>query len=139
IESAWRGLDDSWYGAVASASAELLDVLAWCRNANVATVFWAKEDPLHMHSFLRVAHECDFVFTTDIDCIGRYKKILGHDHVSLLPFANQPRAHNPVETHERNPGIVFAGSYYRRFPERTKALESIFHAVRNEFDFDIYD
>lgn len=139
VESAWRGKDDTWYGAVAAASKELLGILAHCREAGIASVYWAKEDPIHMHSFMRVAQECDFVFTTDIDCIGRYKKILGHDRVSLLPFANQPRAHHPLETYERTEGLVFAGSYYRRFPERNKALNSIFRAVREHFPFDIYD
>src|SRR5690606_15378762 len=69
VESAWRGKDDTWYGAVAAASKELLGILAHCRDAGIASVYWAKEDPIHMHSFMRVAQESDFVFTTDIDCI----------------------------------------------------------------------
>ncbi len=139
VESAWRGLNDSWYGAVAQLSDTLRDVIEWCRSRDIPTVFWAKEDPIHMYSFIRTAREFDFVFTTDIDCIANYKKILGHERVDLLPFANQPRVHNPIETHERINGLVFAGSYYRRFPERTRDFESIFRAVRQKYPFDIYD
>lgn len=139
VESAWRGREDSWYGAVARLSETLQAVLGWCRENGVPTVFWAKEDPIHMHQFIHTAGQFDFVFTTDLDCVPRYKKILGHDRVNLLPFATQPAAHNPIETHDRIEGIVFAGSYYRKFPERTRDLEAIFRSVSREMPFDIYD
>ncbi|MCE5986558.1 methyltransferase domain-containing protein [Pseudomonas sp. LM20] len=122
IESAWRGKDDLWGSKVGHNGQELQDILAWCRQHKVPTVFWNKEDPVHFETFLTTAKQFDHVFTTDIDCIHRYKGALGHDRVYLLPFACQPALHNPVELYERKDAFCFAGAYYVRYPERTRDL-----------------
>ncbi|MPS77568.1 MAG: glycosyltransferase [Achromobacter sp.] len=124
IESAWRGKDELWVRKIGSLSQELRAVLQWCKERGVPTVFWNKEDPVHFESFLTTAREFDFVFTTDIDCIARYKAALGHEQVYLLPFACQPKLHNPIEQYERKDGFCFAGAYYVRYPERTRDLEN---------------
>ncbi|MEE1904417.1 glycosyltransferase [Pseudomonas inefficax] len=122
IESAWRGKDELWGSKVGHNSQELQDILAWCRQNKVPTVFWNKEDPVHFETFLTTAKQFDHVFTTDIDCIHRYKGALGHDRVYLLPFACQPALHNPIELYERKDAFCFAGAYYARYPERTRDL-----------------
>ena len=122
IESAWRGKDDLWGSKVGHNAQELQDILAWCRQSKVPTVFWNKEDPIHFETFLTTAKQYDHVFTTDIDCIHRYKGALGHDRVYLLPFACQPALHNPIELYERKDAFCFAGAYYTRYPERTRDL-----------------
>ncbi|MNO52386.1 Chromosome partition protein Smc [compost metagenome] len=122
IESAWRGKDELWGSKVGHNSKELQDILAWCRQNKVPTVFWNKEDPVHFETFLTTAKQFDHVFTTDIDCIHRYKGALGHDRVYLLPFACQPALHNPIELYERKDAFCFAGAYYARYPERTRDL-----------------
>lgn len=122
IESAWRGKDELWGSKVGHNSQELQDILAWCRQNKVPTVFWNKEDPVHFETFLTTAKHFDHVFTTDIDCIHRYKGALGHDRVYLLPFACQPALHNPIELYERKDAFCFAGAYYARYPERTRDL-----------------
>lgn len=122
IESAWRGKDELWGSKVGHNSQELQDILAWCHQHNVPTVFWNKEDPVHFETFLTTAKQFDHVFTTDIDCIHRYKGALGHDRVYLLPFACQPALHNPIELYERKDAFCFAGAYYARYPERTRDL-----------------
>ncbi|MCI1037332.1 methyltransferase domain-containing protein [Pseudomonas putida] len=122
IESAWRGKDDLWGSKVGHNGQELQDILAWCRQNKVPTVFWNKEDPVHFETFLTTAKQFDHVFTTDIDCIHRYKGALGHDRVYLLPFACQPALHNPIELYERKDAFCFAGAYYARYPERTRDL-----------------
>ncbi|MNM30944.1 Glycosyl transferases group 1 [compost metagenome] len=122
IESAWRGKDDLWGSKVGHNSQELQDILNWCRQNKVPTVFWNKEDPVHFETFLTTAKQFDHVFTTDIDCIHRYKGALGHDRVYLLPFACQPALHNPIELYERKDAFCFAGAYYARYPERTRDL-----------------
>ncbi|MFP3454528.1 DUF3880 domain-containing protein, partial [Bacillus sp. SIMBA_154] len=78
-------------------SQEVLGIVLWCRDHKIPTIFWNKEDPVHFETFLTTAKLFDFVFTTDIDCIHRYKAALGHDRVYLLPFAAQPLVNNPVE------------------------------------------
>ena len=124
IESAWRGKNEQWNRKISTLSQELRTVLAWCRRRQVPTVFWNKEDPVHFETFLTTAHQFDFVFTTDIDCIARYKAALGHERVYLLPFACQPKTHNPIELYPRKDAFCFAGAYYVRYPDRTRDLEN---------------
>lgn len=124
IESAWRGKDDLWNRKIGTLSQELRAILLWCKQRHVPTVFWNKEDPVHFETFLTTAQQFDFVFTTDIDCIARYKAALGHERVYLLPFACQPKTHNPIELYPRKDAFCFAGAYYVRYPERTRDLET---------------
>ena len=85
-------------------------------------VFWSKEDPVHFGVFLKVAQAADFVFTTDADCVGLYKTCVGHDRVYYLPFAAQPKIHNPLEEYERQNKFCFAGSFYVRYQERSNVF-----------------
>ena len=139
VESAWNGNEGMWKGLIASASEPLTDMLSWCRNAGVPTVFWNKEDPVHFELFLPVARLCDFVFTTDIDCIPIYKKILAHDRVHLLPFAAQPQIHNPIEYFYRKAAFNFAGSYYHRRPQRQSEFATLVEAASKFLPVEIYD
>lgn len=139
IESAWKGVDDLWNKKVSGASQELLDVIAWCRSQGIPTLFWNKEDPVHFSTFLPVAKAVDYVFTTDIDCIPKYKGVVGHPRVYLLPFAAQPAKHNPIELYDRKDAFNFAGSYYLRYPERQADFDVLIEAVRKFRPVEIYD
>lgn len=139
IESAWRGKDELWGNKVGHTSQELQGIVAWCRTNNVPTVFWNKEDPVHFETFLNTAKLFDFVFTTDIDCIHRYKAALGHERVYLLPFACQPRVNNPIETYDRKDAFCFAGAYYVKYPERTRDLGNFVENLPEFRPLEIYD
>ena len=139
VESAWRGKDGLWGSKVGHTSRELQGIVRWCREHGVPTVFWNKEDPVHFETFLTTAKLFDFVFTTDIDCIHRYKAALGHDRVFLLPFACQPAIHNPIETFERKDAVSFAGAYYVRYPERTRDLETFIAELPSFKPVEIFD
>jgi spore maturation protein CgeB/glycosyltransferase involved in cell wall biosynthesis len=139
IESAWKGIDDEWALKVSNPSPELMGLIAWAREHDVPTVFWNKEDPVHFGGFLHVARAVDYVFTTDIDCIARYKREVGHDRVFLLPFAAQPSAHNPVERFPREDGFCFAGSYYLKYPERQRDFRSLLDVVKEIKPVEIFD
>ncbi|MFK0312798.1 glycosyltransferase [Pseudomonas sp. NPDC090233] len=139
IESAWRGKDDLWGSKVGHNSQELQDIIAWCREHQVPTVFWNKEDPVHFETFLTTAKQFDHVFTTDIDCIHRYKGALGHERVYLLPFACQPALHNPIELYERKDAFCFAGAYYARYPERTRDLGNFVRELAQFRPLEIFD
>ncbi|KGG92185.1 hypothetical protein P245_12325 [Comamonas thiooxydans] len=139
IESAWRGKDELWGSKVGHTSQELQGIVAWCRTKNVPTVFWNKEDPVHFETFLTTAKLFDHVFTTDIDCIHRYKAALGHEQVYLLPFACQPANNNPIETYERKDAFCFAGAYYVKYPERTRDLGNFVEALPAFRPLEIYD
>ncbi len=139
IESAWRGKDDLWGSKIGHNAQELQSILAWCAERNVPSVFWNKEDPVHFETFLTTAKQFDFVFTTDIDCIHRYKGALGHERVYLLPFACQPAVHNPIELYERKDAFCFAGAYYARYPERTRDLGNFVQALPKFRPLEIFD
>lgn len=140
VESAWRGHRESWWNTVHRLGPELQGILHWCRERGVPTAFWNKEDPVHFNTFLTTAGQFDAVFTTDLDCIPRYKSELGHENVHFLPFAAQPVDANPAEVFERVDGCAFAGAYYARYPERRADLQELSaELAAHGRRFDIYD
>jgi glycosyltransferase involved in cell wall biosynthesis/spore maturation protein CgeB len=139
IESAWRGKDGLWGNKIGHRSSELEGIINCCHQLKVPTAFWNKEDPVHFETFLSTAKLFDHVFTTDIDCIHRYKAALGHERVYLLPFACQPAVHNPVEIYERKDAFSFAGAYYVRYPDRTRDLGNFVTTLPDFRPVEIYD
>ncbi|MFP3580800.1 FkbM family methyltransferase [Arthrobacter sp. SIMBA_036] len=139
LESAWRGKDNEWGNKVAQTANEVREIIAWAQLFGVPVVLWNKEDPVHYSTFLNTAKLVDHVFTTDIDCIQRYKGDLGHDRVHFLPFACQPALHNPLEIFDREPAFCFAGAYYRRYPDRTRDLESFMEHIPDFAPLEIFD
>ena len=129
VESAWWGNNGGWRNRIAgyegSEDNPLRELLAYCRSNGIPTIFWNKEDPPHFDNFIGAAKEFDYVFTSDADCVPRYREILGHDRIFVLPFAAASRIHNP----SREKGwpsypVCFAGSWVsRRYPERAEALQ----------------
>lgn len=142
VESAWRGTDDAWRFRISRsgpAHPDLVELVEWCRARGVPTVFWNKEDPANFDRFGESAALFDHVFTTDGDCIPRYRQLLGHDRVHVLPFAAQPRIHNPVraEGGRRRP-VAFAGSYFaEKYPERRAQMDAVLGPAR-EFGLEIF-
>ncbi|MDU5141608.1 MAG: glycosyltransferase [Paenibacillus dendritiformis] len=139
FESAWKGIDGLWNSKINFLSDELLGIFDYCRGNNIPIIFWNKEDPVHFNTFMAAAKYADIVFTTDIDCIARYKKVLKHDRVFLMPFAAQPKHHNPVEWLKREDKICFAGAYYKRYTERNKDLDVFLETLSNIREIDIFD
>ena len=131
VESAWRGNDGRWQNRIVDYDADednpLRELLAYCRSNGIPTIFWNKEDPPHFNDFLSAAKEFDFVFTSDADCVPRYREALGHDRIYVLPFAAQPRVHNPSRERAwpKYP-LCFAGSWVpQRYPERSERLRHL--------------
>jgi len=144
VESAWKGNSGSWEYRIASYAypgrEELERLVAWCRQRKIPTVFWNKEDPVHFDRFIETAKLFDVVFTTDANCIPAYRKAVGHDCMYPLPFAAQPRLHNPtcVPGYREGP-VCFAGSYYRnRHPKRREEMDWLLEAAM-PFGLRIYD
>jgi spore maturation protein CgeB len=135
VESAWHGNDDAWQYALTGPSApraDLVDLVAWCREAGVPTVFWNKEDPSHYADFLETARLFDHVWTTDSDRLEDYRRDLGHHRVGVLPFAAQPAIHNPVRPASGHQArdIAFAGMYFaHRHPERREQMDLLLGAA----------
>lgn len=139
IESAWQGLDQLWRLKISTNGPEINACIQWCKERGIPTLFWNKEDPVHFSTFVPLAKQVDFVFTTDIDCIPKYKSYVGHERVFLLPFAAQPKVHNPVEIYERKDAFNFAGSYYLRYPERQRDFAALIDTVNTFRPVEIYD
>lgn len=139
IESAWQGKDGLWKLKVSQRGDELVDLIKYCRDKNIKTMFWNKEDPVHFGTFIEVAKMVDVVFTTDIDCIQKYKNEVKHDDVYLMPFAAQPKTHNPIEKYERKNKFNFAGSYYLKYPVRQRDFSVLTQVAVETKGLDIYD
>ena len=131
VESAFSGNDREWRHLIAGydghADSPLRELVEYCRSTGISTVFWNKEDPAHFDDFIGAAREFDIVFTSDADCVPVYLETLGHDRVYVLPFAAQPRLHNPSrEEGWTSHPVCFAGSWIEyRFPEREEALSDL--------------
>lgn len=135
VESAWHGNGDAWQYALTGPSApraDLVELVTWCREHGVPTVFWNKEDPSHYADFLDTARLFDHVRTTDSDRLPDYRRDLGHDRVDVMPFAAQPAVHNPVRpvTGHQSRDIAFAGMYFaHRHPERREQMDLLLGAA----------
>jgi len=149
VESTWQGNNGSWQYMVASYThpdyiglPNLRALIAWCRERDIPTVFWNKEDPVHFERFKEAAALFDYIFTSDANCIDRYAALEreGSGPISSLQFAAQPRIHNPIGAPaERNPSPVFAGAYYRdRHIDRQQSLQMLLDAAM-PFGLEIYD
>ena len=138
IESVWRGKDNLWRFKLHDNTEALKNLTDYCRSKKIPVVFWSKEDPVHFGVFIRAASFADFVFTTDADCIELYKAHLGHERVYFLPFAAQPRLHNPIEEYERKDKFCFAGSFYVKYQERSQTFMDL-ASFFMEYGLDIYD
>ena len=129
VESAWAGNEGAWRYKINVShqitDGPLFDLVQWCRQRGIPTVFWNKEDPPNFEHFINAAALFNHVFTTDENCIPAYRERLGHDRVYVLPFAAQGVIHNPINTQRDIVGdVCFAGSYYaKRHLERQQDME----------------
>ncbi len=142
VESAWNGNRGAWRLAMSTErgpSQALRDLVAWCQANLIPTVFWNKEDPPNYDRFVATAALFDHVFTVDADRIQDYRRDLGHDRIGLLPFAAQPRIHNPVlRSKGRQYDVAFAGTYFAdKHPERREQMDYLLTAAA-DVGLDIY-
>jgi Glycosyl transferases group 1 len=149
VESCWRGNGGSWQYQVATYEhpdyaglPNLKALLEWCREREIPTVFWNKEDPFHFDRFSEAAVLFDHLLTTDRNCIPRYQALEGRraKTIEALPFAAQPQMHNPIAPPgQRSDSLCFAGAYYRdRHVDRRHSLEMLLDAAR-PYGLVIYD
>ena len=122
----------------------LKEILKYCRENNIPSIFWNKEDPVAQidskYNFIDIALEFDYIFTTDDESVENYKR-KGHNNVFSLMFASQPKLFNPINLKNRKKdAVVFAGSWYSKYPERCKTMSLIFDKVLDKnLDLKIYD
>ncbi len=143
-ESAWEGNDGEWSRKVAYRDEDnikiLKNIIKYCKKRNIPTVFWNKEDPTHFDVFINTAKIFDYIFTTESNCISKYKNAVKKDNVYVLPFAAQHKIHNPIKTINRKHCACFAGSYYaHKYPERRRDIERLLDASKETIGIEIYD
>lgn len=136
VESAWRGNGGAWNYTLTkfepTPAHPLHELILHCRKIGLPTVYWGKEDPPNFDVFKAAAKEFDYIFTSDADCIPRYREICGHDRVYALPFAAQPVLHNPARRRESiDRQVAFGGGWYNdKHPARQKYLPELLEATQ---------
>ncbi|MDL2246064.1 hypothetical protein LJB96_00445 [Methanobrevibacter sp. OttesenSCG-928-K11] len=154
-ESAWQGYcfgqSGAWAGKIEKLDengenrAILFDILKYCNEKNIPTIFWNKEDPVYYSSsgkyFTDTATRFDYIFTSAEETIKDYKKDYNHPNVYSLMFAGQPKLFNPLNlSDEEINDVVFAGSYYKHHEERMKNSDLIFDKIISQnINLRIYD
>ncbi|MFS0674939.1 glycosyltransferase [Ornithinibacillus sp. 179-J 7C1 HS] len=143
VESAWHGNGGRWTRKVSyinnTNTLQLEELVKWCKDNNIPTVFWNKEDPVHFNSFIETAKYFDYIFTTDQNSVVNYKKLVEHNNVYPLPFAAQPEIHNPIQEYKRLDKASFAGSYYaNKYLERQKDMNILLESAA-KYGLDIFD
>ncbi|MTI71700.1 MAG: glycosyltransferase [Firmicutes bacterium] len=144
VESAWRGYKGQWRFIIENYN-ELKDdslkqLVKYSKEKNIPTVFWSKEDPYDFNKFIEASKLFEYVFTTDENCIKKYKDILKHERIFVLPFAAQPKIHNPINRYKENLGeVAFAGGCYNKGHGNRKenVLKVLKPAIK--YNFHIYD
>ncbi|WP_339330649.1 CgeB family protein [Aeromonas hydrophila] len=119
MESCWNANQGSWLYAQTSPNfshinaQRFLDALSRLKKKNIPIVFWNKEDPMHYDTFINIAKESDFIFTTDTNKVDSYKRDTYNSNVYGLPFAAETSSCNPAGRNSMCLGdICFAGTYY---------------------------
>lgn len=143
VEAAWEGINNEWINKIPyyskSKDKTLEKIIKYCNLQGIPTVFWAKEDPYDFDAFIDAASLFQYIFTTDENCISKYKDILKTDNIYLLPFAAQPKLHNPIDKdREKKGNIIFPGGWYNKFPHRCYQMEYLLDGA-SKFGLTIYD
>lgn len=146
VESAWAGNEKQWHRGVGYYSPEeandLFTLLQAARVKGIPSIFWNKEDPVHIERFLKTASQCDNIFTTDANMIPRYLGVndTRAQTVSSLPFYAEPKIHNPLPSdREYEHSVAYAGTYYGdRYKARSQQLRRLL-VTSEPYGLAIYD
>ena len=148
-ESAWHGTDGCWDYRIHRNKRLLFEhrtalkrILRYCREANIPTVFWNKEDPTFfddpVNSFSDTALLFDHVFTTCAECVPRYRT-LGKE-AGVMMFGFSPALYHPVPLEDGENRAFFFGGWYADQPRRCENMRRVFAFVRElGLELTIYD
>ena len=149
-ESAWEGIDGSWNNMIfrnheyrRDNRRVLFDILRYCREAGIPTVFWNKEDTPAFSDepfgFIDTAMRFDHIFTTCAECIPAYQE-MGHKSVHLMMFGYTPQLFSVMKPRPKQNIAVFLGSWYENNRERCQEMRDMFELVlRQGMELRIYD
>jgi spore maturation protein CgeB len=150
VESVFHGVGGNWRYEIAmqprylrwSKPTAIYALIAFAKEHGIPVVFWNKDDGAYFEDFIELAVQCDYVFTTDANCIPRYRARLPADtpaEVLMMPY--QPAFHSFQGFHFSRMEACFVGSYYRRIlNERRAFLDLVFEAAgKVNLPIQIYD
>lgn len=132
--STWSGLNEEWRGAAIANSAKqqcIFKIIAACRDRQIPTIFYSKEDPGNYERFLPIAQHSDVIFTGCAEFVEAYQKDCGNQRVYMLPFGINPLFHNPVgmRNPHKQPGVIFSGTWMNRYSDRCKDMRLLLDGV----------
>ena len=149
VESAWSAPGQEWFHGVAyhgeEEAADLRSLLGHARELGIPTVFWNREDPVHLRSFRLPAANFGTVLTSDAACIPTYLTSLPSQTgvAASLPFFADPAVLHPAVPERGGAAVptpvAYAGTYYgARYPQRTRELRGIL-SIAAEQGLSVYD
>ncbi len=133
FESVWQGYQDTWKGKVASypwyrflSNDAVAQLTQYARGLGIPTVFWCKEDGVHFQRFINSARHFDHVLTVDVNCVARYKAVMGENaSVKVLPFPVQPKFHSFSGFDFKHRSASFLGSYSHHIHSARRAWQDM--------------
>ena len=134
--SCWRGMyQNDWYGD--ERHGEVPELIRYANERNLTTIFQSIEDPTNYDRYLPIARECDYIFTSDLDCVDRYKRDTGNPNAFLLEYGVNPLFHNPIGMNRKRTmqgdydcsTVFFAGSWMERYKKRCRDINLLFKGV----------
>lgn len=131
----WKGIErEEWRGIKyrAESARALEQIISKAREDGSKLVFQSIEDPSNFEYFLPIAKKFDHIFTSDIECIDRYKLECGHERVYYGEYGANPIINNPIgcRKHVLNTAF-FAGSWSARYEERCDDMTTLFDSIRD--------
>lgn len=150
VESAFHGHAGSWRYELAKQPKPLRmtkpkaigALVDFARSRGIPTVFWNKDDDAFFDAFVDVAKLFDYVFTTDSNCLERYRQQVPEQvPVNTLSIPYQPAFHNFDGFNFERKEACFTGSYYRRIlNERRDFLDMMFKVCNDVgINLNVYD
>ena len=135
LATTWKGLDMSWRGLANPNNRkhrqDMFEIIDFYQSKGIKTVFYSKEDPFNYDNFVELAARCDYIFTTEESKVKDYKMDCNNENVNVLKFGINPVYHNPIgfRKFEKRQDVLFAGSWYIKYPERQLDTRTLFDGV----------
>lgn len=144
VESVWNGASNSWEGKIRNNTKcidnKLLNLVSFCKQNNITTIFWNKEDLVNFEYFKSCSSIFDYIFVTDENIIPNQIKVCNHENVHVLEFAAQPKIHNSINKNRFKLGrIAFAGAWYGNKHSSRISDCNIILKPSLDFNLDIFD
>ena len=130
IVSTWYGLNKEWDLEENKKLNIIKRIVEQYKKNGIKIVFYSKEDPVFYEKFADYAKLADYIFTTEADCIPKYKEECNNNNVYQLSFGINPIYHNPIGVGKNKcGGVIFSGSWYKNFEDRCRDSSKIFDAI----------